>query len=183
MNVKKPLLAVLVGMTAVVAVSCGQKAKTDTVDTVATTEERRPVTWEPCTGFPREVMDPIGHHDQEPSPHSQQSPYTSLLCIYSWRDPNLGVNVSATDSTLDNRRNDDRFETLEETTINGREVLISDFTNGSCHYAVGIEPGRLDFQVGYDYYQSPGELTRDEACKYARLVGETFAPYFPDTLY
>ncbi|NLG54500.1 MAG: hypothetical protein GX542_02445, partial [Rhodococcus sp.] len=93
MNLKKPLLALLAGATALSAVSCGQKNDDDTVETVSSVEERRPVAWEPCAGFPRELMDQIGRHDQEPISRGTETPYKVLTCSYDWREPNFGVSV------------------------------------------------------------------------------------------
>ncbi|NLG55959.1 MAG: DUF3558 domain-containing protein, partial [Rhodococcus sp.] len=84
---------------------------------------------------------------------------------------------------LNERRDDYRLTTIDETTLEGRNVLVSDFPDLSCNYSVEVEPGFIDFMVGYSPSSKSGITERDVACDYARQVAETFAPYFPDTLY
>ncbi|NLG54413.1 MAG: DUF3558 family protein, partial [Rhodococcus sp.] len=99
------------------------------------------VSWEPCTGIPEDAVAAAQMDGREPKPDSRQHPYVSLNCSFRSSESMFVVNVSANQLTLAERAADERFTTLDETTLSGRDVLISDYPNVSCHYTVAVEPG------------------------------------------
>lgn len=177
---RRAAVLVAAGLLTVGVSACGGGGggRGSTEETSAVAVERVP-TWVPCENIPPDAVEAAGL--REPTDDAWTVPYVRFVCGFLFSDIRGGVSVSTNAQTLEDRRNDYRFETVEETSLDGNPVVISGFLTTACHYTIGIDPGYIDIQVGY----SPGdEWIPDQAtaCDLAVGIAETFAPYFPKTL-
>ncbi|NLG55244.1 MAG: DUF3558 domain-containing protein [Rhodococcus sp.] len=177
------VLSTLVCATTLIGISGCSEAPADVVTALAAdvSDPEWSPTWDPCTAVPEDVIVGLGLGGRPPQPEAPQHNELSLTCGFIAFDSHYTVLVTAHTESLTSRRADSVYTTVRESWLADREVLVSHFPNLSCHYAVGIEPGLIDFQVRYN---AAGPLIRtlDEACSLAQQAAEGFAPYFPERL-
>jgi Protein of unknown function (DUF3558) len=138
------------------------------------------IMFHPCDGLPPDAIRAVGLDVRPPERDDTANP-RALGCGYLSNDPNYGITVAARAETFQDIASDDRFDVLRETEIGGRRAVVSDFRGGSaCTVSVAIEPGILEFMIGYSELED--FTTVDAACDQATKVATTLAPYFPDHL-
>lgn len=137
--------------------------------------------WDPCSAIPTTVINELGLGAQPPQPEAPQHDAVATTCGFGSVEPQFSIIVTVYTQPLESRRIDERFTMVRESWLEDRAVAVSHFPNLSCHYAVDVEPGMVDFQVRYNLH---GALIRtlDEACDQAQRIAEGFAPYLPERL-
>ncbi|MDT2004271.1 DUF3558 domain-containing protein [Rhodococcus opacus] len=172
---RRASLLVLAASSILMTAGCSQTTEGD-----PGAEPAPDITFHPCDAMPAEAIQGLGLDVRPPDRRDHDNP-KSLGCGYLSNDPEYGLTIAARPDTLDEVKSDDRFNVLNETEIGGRRALLSDFRGGSaCTVSVAIEPGILEFMIGYSELED--FATVDAACDQATKVATTLAPYFPDNL-
>ncbi|WP_257890594.1 DUF3558 domain-containing protein [Rhodococcus sp. USK10] len=162
---------VLVGF----ATSCEQSSNGE-----ATAEPAPTIGYHPCDDLPIEAIKEA-RIDARPPSRSDHESTSNFACMFTSHDPYYGITIAARGDTIEDIRQDDRFEVVNETEIGGRHAVVGLFLGGSCSVAVDIAPGVLDFEILYSE-GSPEFTTANAACDQATRVATALAPYFPDHL-
>ncbi|OUS92908.1 DUF3558 family protein [Rhodococcus sp. NCIMB 12038] len=139
------------------------------------------IAYQPCDAFSPEALAAARIDAAPPDRMPDRDDPPNHACGFLSRDPSYVVVASAIGAPFSGIASDDRFNVLRETEIGGRSALVSDFRGGSaCTVSVAIEPGILEFMVGYSELED--FTTVDAACDQATKVATALAPYFPDHL-
>lgn len=138
-------------------------------------------SWEPCSAIPEHAIAEAGMDDQPPQAETRVGKTISFDCGYQSNETHYTVIVTASLEPLSDRRLDTRFKPVRETTLGGRNVLVSAYHNVSCHFAVEVEPGMVEFQVRYSGVEEVSQ-SLDAACSLAQDVATVFQYYLPSQL-